>query len=107
MRLMKYILILSILFLSGCSWLLKKPETKIEYVTKTVLITAPKGMLTKCVKEPPPDKDSYIKAQLQERERLLTDLTIRLYTEIDKCNLGLTSYDSWLEKELKLHPKQE
>lgn len=105
-KILSYILLLSVVFLTGCETLWKKnPET--ITVTKTILVVAPKGMVIPCKKVPPPEKASYVKLTYEQKEEALVDLTTKLYTQIDKCNLGITAYEKWSEDQLKLYPKQE
>jgi hypothetical protein len=107
MQVLKALIILSVLFLYGCDHLRKQPEKEIVYKTKTVLIVPPEGMLKEAQKLPPPDRETYLKSGFQDKEKLLVDLTISLYTEIDKCNSGVVNHRVWLDKQKKLYTKEE
>ena len=107
MQALKVFIVLSVIFLSGCGHFWKEPEKEIVYKTKTVLVIPPEGMITECKKLPPPDRQTYLSANFQDREKMLVDLTIGLYTEIDKTNVGVYRYRAWLEEQKKLYTKEE
>jgi hypothetical protein len=85
---MKYLtLSLMIVILSGCSLFCPKPEIIVK--EKTTYITVPASMLLKCKTTKPPELISYLEFSEQDKENTLTDYSISLIKDINKCNIQL------------------
>ncbi len=102
---MKYLLILiSLIFLTGCSDNEPKPDVIIKYKTKYIL--PPKRFMHMYKLEKPISKNKFLKMSASEKELELTIYAIKLFSIIGKYKLQTKSIINWNKKQIQLINKR-
>ena len=86
---MNYLILASLLLLTGCSSVKEKEVTVKE--VEIVKQNTPTALLEKCVVPTPPDKEVYLKSDFTNKENLLTEYIGKLLTALRGCNEKLDS----------------
>lgn len=89
---MKYFTILLAILLVGCSST-KQPDMIIK--NHAVLITVPDVLLVKCEPTKPPQLNNYLDSSYKDKEDMLTNYSINLLSDINKCNNQLSSISEY------------
>lgn len=93
------ILIALVLFLVACG---HNPPREVVKDVQLVPIEIPKPLLKKCKATPPIAPDEYITMKPEKKEEALTDLNIKLYTDIKNCNEQIEGIDKYQTKQLEI-----
>jgi len=80
----KITIIIFTLLITGCSSI--QPSLLPTSPSKIVYVKIPDYLLEKCAVDKPIDQDTYMKLTLSQRESILTEYIITLYSTISKCN---------------------
>lgn len=98
----KYILsVFLILGLVGCGTFTTK---EVEVVKpKTVLVTPPVELMTKCAVEPPPGTKEYIAADWSHKEEMLINHSSNQMKNLFKCNAMIKSLNEWVDEQTRLY----
>jgi hypothetical protein len=97
---MKNLIIIAIaLFLAACG---HNPPREVVKEIQMVPIEVPKPLLKKCKATPPIPPDEYINMKAEKKEEALTDLNIKLYTDIKNCNEQIEGIDKYQTNQLEI-----
>lgn len=92
MRKLFWIIVIGLFALTGCTSNIKQ-ETPVIKITP---ILPADTLLAECnVTKPPVSKADYVKLSSDEKESLLTDLSILLYGDLETCNKQLAGLRKW------------
>jgi uncharacterized lipoprotein YehR (DUF1307 family) len=91
--------VLLVIFLSGCGTV---PPREVVTDIKLVPIEIPKPLLKKCKATPPIPPDEYINMKAEKKEEALTDLNIKLYTDIKNCNEQIEGINKYQTNQLEI-----
>ena len=92
---MRYLVLLSILFLVGCA--------SAPIAHKSVLISPPQAFTEDCTVEPPPEKEAYISASMKDREKMLYDMNMKQLKNIKTCNERMKHLRDWRTQQEALY----
>ena len=82
---LKMLIIMAIVALSGCATAPVSVVTK----TDTVVVSIPETLLTQCLIDSPPNRESYIASTWPNKEKLLSTYSVSLLKNLSDCNLQL------------------
>jgi hypothetical protein len=94
------ILISCALMLGACG---NQPTTPV-WKYQTILIVPDQSMMQQCPVEPPPPKATYMAADAQGREGLLTTAYSNQTKDISLCNQGIGRLNTWVAQQKALYP---
>lgn len=95
-----FLSIIALFILAGCAS--TRVEEKIVTEQKLIFVKIPSTLLTKCTATAPIDKSRYIQLNAENKEKELTELIIKLYGDIEKCNgkiIGIKELEDRIMKE--------
>lgn len=98
---------IGLLLLAGCG---SNPPPEVRTVTKTEIIAlAPPKELTKdCEIVPLFDKEQYMSLKTPaEREEILSNLIVELYSSSAKCNIQMESLREWIYEQVNIYNDNE
>ena len=94
------LLLIIILLVNSCSWIKRKPVIVTE--SRVIPITAPEIMFKGCEIPSPPDKDSYIKGDLNYRLGTMLRYNTQLVKTISECQHRIEALRKWQIKQAKV-----
>lgn len=95
--------LLFVLSLTGCA---NTPVTQVAESVKTVPVEIPTPLLRTCEATPPPNKQEYLKVNLQGREDLLIKYAQHLLLDLKTCDDQLVAIKHWQIEVGKLYVQQ-
>jgi hypothetical protein len=91
------------LSLIGCA---NTPSIKVAESVKSVPVEIPSPLLRTCEATPPPNKQEYLKVNLQGREDLLIKYAQHLLLDLKNCDDQLVAIKHWQIEVGKLYVQQ-
>lgn len=100
-KIFKYLsLVLFTVLVSACATVKPLPNTKY------IVLEPPVETVLDCTVPKPFDKDTYLNGTWSQKEDMLTNLTIKLYDSIGKCNNQMSSIRTWTVNQKQIYKKE-
>lgn len=91
---------LILLQISGCAFLRKEPEVITQ--TRLLAIKIPKSMYNGCEATPPPNREYYLKGDLDYRLGSMLRYNTQLLGDVKQCKEVINSIRKWSEQQDKI-----
>ncbi len=100
----KLILIALVSILTACG---STPNREVVKEVELVPVVVPTPLLTKCKATAPIPPSEFIKMTSEKKEEALTDLVVKLYTDIKNCNEQIDAVSKYQTKQIELMKEKQ